>query len=256
MPESVLLVTSLTPRNIENQQRAVESWLRLGFSVVSLNARADIDVLGPRFRGVEFVEIQQGAQAACDESPVALDHVVDFLGSREMPVCGLIKPEIHLRATSATLRFLMEETKGALVYASHADVEALDDTTGEIRKSGFDIFLFDRELLKRIPSTEFRLGRSWWDLWLPFYLMRSSQGCPLKFVSFPFASRLAIAENGAEDAGYEKYGMLLAKFMDQGAYDALLAQSPETRRRSLEAMNLNVTMAVLFESRWLSCFPE
>ena len=255
MPENTLLVTSISPHNIENQQLAIESWLRLGFSVSSLNAEPEIDALKPLFRDVEFVAAQRGTGAGSGRSPVSFNDAVGFLNSRGSPVCGLIKSDIHLRATPAALQFLMEEAKGSLVYASRTDVNSLDDPTGDICKSSFDVFLFDREILKTLPPTELCLGQSWWDLWLPYCLIRLPGSFPLKFVSFPFATHIMNARNREEGGDYDRYGMHFARFLDLSTHDALLSQPPGMLRKSLEAISLNVAMAIFFESRWLSCFP-
>jgi hypothetical protein len=256
MSDRTLLVTSIAPHNVENQQRAIESWLRLGFSVSSLNTPSEIDQLKPLFGNVEFVAVQRDAQADCGKPLVYLNDVVAFLGSRGSPVCGLINSDIHLRATPETVRYLLEEAKNSMVLASRTDVKTLDDATGEVYKFGFDVFLFDRSILDILPPTEFCLGQPWWDLWLPSCLIHPPRRFPLKFVSFPIAFHIELAKNWANDGSYEKYGMQFAKFLDQGTHDALLKQSPETLRSSLESLRLNVAMAILFESRWISCFPE
>lgn len=254
MPENIVLVTSICPHDLENQQRAVGSWLRLGLSVFSLNAQSEIDTLRPYFDNVEFVAVQENACAGGEKSKISLNDVTGFLGAHGSPVCGVIKPDIHLRASPGALRFLMDEAKGSLVYASRTDVASLDDAAGVICKSSFDAFLFDRMILKSLPSTDLCLGRPWWDLWLPYCLMRSPY--TLKFASFPFASHPMSAQRGQDGDDYEKYGLLFARFLDQDAHNALSVQAPEVLGKALEAMQLNVAMAILFESRWLSCFPE
>lgn len=256
MLENTLLVTSIAPHNIENQHLAIESWLRLGFSVTSLNTQSDVDDLKPLFGGVEFVAVHKDVGAEPGRPQISLNDVIGFLDSRGSPVCGLIKPDIHLQATPVALQFIIEEAKGSLVYASRTDVNSLDDATGDICKSSFDVFLFDHEILKAFPSTELCLGQSWWDLWLAYCLIRAPGRFPLKFVAFRFATHLVNGSNCEDGSAYDRYGMHFAKFLDQGTHDALLAQPPEMLRKSLEAISLNVAMAILFESRWLSCFPE
>jgi hypothetical protein len=256
MPEPTLLVTSIAPHNIENQQRAIESWLRLGFAVTSLNAPSEIEELKPFFGNVEFVAVQRDAQADCGKPLVYLNDVVAFLGSHGTPVCGLINSDIHLRATPETVRYLLEEAKNSMVLASRTDVKTLDDATGEVYKFGFDVFLFDRAILETLPSTEFCLGQPWWDYWLASCLIRLPRQFPLKFASLPITIHIEQASNLHNDDNYRKYGLQFAKFLDQGTHNALLKQTPETLRGSLETLSLNVAMAILFECQWISCFPE
>jgi len=256
MPEPTLLVTSIAPHNVENQQRAIESWRRLGFSVASLNTPSELEPLKPLFPGVEFVPVPRDARADCGKPLVYLNDVVAFLRSRGSPVCGLINSDIHLRATPETVRYLLAEARNSMVLASRTDVKTLDAATGEVYKFGFDVFLFDRAILEILPSTEFCLGQPWWGHWLPSCLMRPPRRFPLKFISFPVATHVELAENCDNNDIYGKYGMQFAKLLDQTMHEALLTQSPEMLKSSLDALRLNVAMTILFESQWISCFPE
>ena len=260
MTDPTLLVTSIAPHNIENQQRAIESWLRLGFSVASLNTPSEIDQLKPLFRNVEFVAVPRDARADCGKPLVYLNDVVAFLGSRGSPVCGLINSDIHLRATPDTVGYLLQEAKNSMVLASRTDVKTLADTTGEIYKFGFDVFLFDRAILETLPPTEFCLGQPWWDYWLASRFINSPQGAPcrfsLKLVAFPFAVHVKHEKYWDHSGNYEKYGLRFAKLLDPATHNSLLTQSPETLKGSLKSLSLNVAMAILFESQWISCFPE
>ena len=255
MSDNRMLVTSITRRDIENQQRAIAGWSRLGFSVCSLNARADIEDLKPLFDTVEFVEAPAAGRPYQGGSLVSFDDVVALLVERGSPVCGLIRSDVHLRATPEALRFVMQEAKGSLLFASRTDVGSFADATGEVRKSGFDAFFFDPDALRTLPATGLPFDGFWWDLWLPYCHMSSAGGLPLKFVSFPFAVHVTSAEGSAMDDAYAKGGMAFAEFLDPGAHAALLGQPPELLKGSLDALKLNVAMAILFESRWLSCFP-
>jgi hypothetical protein len=259
MPEPTLLVTSIAPHNIENQQRAIESWLRLGFAVTSLNAPSEIEELKPFFGNVEFVAVQRDAQADCGKPLVYLNDVVAFLGSHGTPVCGLINSDIHLRATPETVRYLLEEAKNSMVLASRTDVKTLDDATGEVYKFGFDVFLFDRAILETLPSTEFCLGQPWWDYWLASCFINSPQSAPCKFslklAAFPFAVHVRHEKYWDRGGNYEKYGLHFAKHLDQRTHTALLEQAPETLRNSLHSLSVNVAATVLLQSQWISYVP-
>ena len=256
MSEPTLLVTSIAPHNIENQQRAIASWLRLGFSVSSLNTPSEIDKLRPLFGNVEFVAVQRDARADCGKPLVYLNDVIAFLGARGSPICGLINSDIHLRATPETVRYLLEEAKNSMVLANRTDVTTFDDVTGEVYKFGFDVFLFDRAILGILPSTEFCLGQPWWDHWLASRFINSSRNVAgkfsLKLVAFPFAIHVKHEKYWDQGGNYEKYGIHFAKFLDQGTHDALLTQSPEILRNSLYTLSVNVAAAILLQGQWIS----
>ncbi len=256
MTDRTVLATSIGPGNIENQRLAIESWLRLGFSVSSLNAPADVEKLRPQFTGVDFFTVPEIFQPGQGIPSVSMKDVVAFLSQHGSPVCGLISPDVHLRASPAAAQFLLEEAKNSMVLSHRTDIDSLDHVTGEICKSGFDVFLFDREVLSTLPAGEFRFGQPWWDFWLASCLILPPRRFPLKLVSFPFAFRSKDHTSLSDEGSYARYGMHFAKFLDEGTYDALLKQPPAALRTSLEAMGLNVAMAILFECQWFSCFPE
>lgn len=256
MSDDTPLVTCITPQNIDNQQLAIESWLRLGFSVSSLNTPSEISVLKPHFAGVEFLAVQKRASAEVGRCAVYLDDALARIDAHGASVGGLIKSDIHLSATPASVRFLVKSARNSLLLASRADVDSLDAAAGEICKSGFDFILFDRAILRLFPVTELCFVQSWWALWLPYCLVRQPGRFPLKFVSYPFARRIIMASSCEEGGDFEQEGLRFAKLLDQSAYAALSTQSPEAMKSSLTAMRLNVAMAILFESHWLSCFSE
>jgi len=255
MADHAVLATSIKPDNIENQRLAIESWLRLGFSVASLNTPSDVEKLRPQFKDVDFFAVQENAQTRHGKSSIAMKDVIAFLGQYGSPICGLINPDIHWRATPAATQFLLEEARNSMVLAHKTEVGSLDDVTGDICKLGFDVFLFDRAVLGTLPASEFRFGQPWWDYWLASCLMLPRR-FPLKFASIPFAFGLKGNTSSSDEANQAKYGMNFAKFLDQGTYDALLKQPPAALKSSLETLSLNVAMAILFECQWISYFPE
>jgi len=259
MTEHTMLVTSIAPHNVKNQQLAIESWLRLGFTVASLNTPSEIDQLKPRFGNVEFIAVQRDARVDCGKPLVYLNDVIAFLGSRGSPVCGLVNSDIHLHATPAAVRFLLEEAKNSMVIANRMDVNTLDDAAGEIYKFGFDAFLFDRAVLATLPSTEFCLGQPWWDYWLASRFINSPQSAPcgfsLKMVAFPFAIHVKHEKHWDQDGNYEKYGMHFAKCLDPQTYATIKTQSPATMRNALHNLSINVAATVLLQGKWISYVP-
>ncbi|MBI5461693.1 MAG: hypothetical protein HY941_05855 [Gammaproteobacteria bacterium] len=260
MTERTLLVTSIAPHNILNQQLAVESWLRLGFSVASLNAPSEIEQLGPDFSTVEFVAVHKDASQDCGKPLVYLDDVVAFLRSHGTPVCGLINSDIHLRATPAMIDYLIGEARGSMVLSNRTDVDTLDQDAGEIYKFGFDAFFFDKSILDMLTSTDFCLGQPWWDYWLASRFMKSPQGVScrfaLKLANFPFAVHVKHDKKWDHSGNYERYGLKFAKYLDPSTHAALQVQAAETLRNSLHSLSVNVAATVLLQAQWLSYIPR
>ena len=260
MTERTMLVTSIAPHNIQNQQLAIASWQRLGFSVTSLNASSEIAQLKPAFKDVDFVTVQKDALLDCGKPLVYLDDVIAFFRSNGSPVCGLINSDIHLRATPGMIRYLIGQAKDSMVLFNRTDVDTIDQDAGEIYKHGFDAFLFDKSILDMLTPTEFCLGQPWWDYWLASRFMKSPQSAPcrfsLKLAAFPFAVHVSHEKKWDHSGNYQKYGLIFAKILDPATYNALNEQSAEMQRNSLHSLSINVAATVLLQAQWLSYIPK
>lgn len=254
MSERTMLVTSVAPHNIENQRRAIESWLHLGFSVTSLNSKEEADHLRPLFEDVEFSLVARDAHVECGRPLVYLDDVVAFLRQRGTPVCGVINSDIHLRATPATMRFLLDEARGSLVFANRVDVDSLESMTGENFSRGFDLFLFDHAILRYLPSTRFCLGQPWWDYWLPSCLFKVPS-VRLKLLAFPLALHVKHALNWHLD-NFDKYGLHFVQCFEPEVHRRMLSETPEKQKESTRSYNLQALAMIWLRSQWLSCLPD
>lgn len=252
MHEQVNLVTSVAPHNAENQQRALDSWLRAGFSVTSLNAEAEIDACRHLFPDLNFQPVTRDASAECGRPLVYLDDVVAYLKQHGSSVTGLINSDIHLRADPATIEHVVDQARGAFLMSCRTDVDTLEDQTGEIFKHGIDVFLFDKQILDRVPASKFCLGQPWWDYWLPSCMLGMSQKIPLKLVTFPFIAHIRHASNWDRDRNFEKYGLHCMQFFDPAKHQALMNQTPEQLRLSIGVYSVQLAQAIWRNSQWLS----
>lgn len=164
----ITVATSIAPKGIDKQQRAIQSWRVLGFRIASLNTAAEIAELAPQFPGVEFIQVSRDGRSLAGKPYVFLDDVLDYLRQDSgSDIVGIVNSDIILRADSALTEYLVREAEGALVYGSRVDIKAADDTTGALYHRGLDFFFMDREVIERLPRTQFMLGVPWWDYWVP-----------------------------------------------------------------------------------------
>jgi hypothetical protein len=162
----VTIATSLAPRDIDGQQQAIQSWLNMGFHVISLNSTEELPFFQERFSGVEFVVAQRNAKLKYGKSLVYLDDVLEVLQKGNSPICGIVNSDIHLR-DSRLYPFVIKEAVGALVYGARIEVNSLNDSDGYMDPCGFDYFFLDRDLIHYYPKEEYCLGAPWWDFWMP-----------------------------------------------------------------------------------------
>ncbi len=252
MREPVKLVTSVAPHNVENQQRAIDSWLRAGFSVISLNAEAEIGQTRKLFPDIDFQPVTRDASAECGRPLVYLDDVFAFLRKNGTQICGLINSDIHLRAEEASVNYVVEQARGSLLMTCRTDVESLECQNGEVFKHGIDVFLFDKEVLDLAPSSKFCLGQPWWDYWLPSCILGMKRQIPLKLVTFPFVAHIRHTSNWDHDRNFEKYGLHCMQYFDPAKKQELMKQSAEQLRLSIGQYSVQMAHAIWRHSRWLS----
>jgi len=252
MREPVNLVTSVAPHNVENQRLAINSWLRAGFYVTSLNAQSEIDRSRRLFPEINFQPVTRDASSECGRPLVYLDDVFAYLRKNGSEVCGLINSDIHLRTDEATIRYAVEQARGSLLLACRIDVESIDSRIGEVFKHGFDMFLFDRVILDLVPSSRFCLGQPWWDYWFPSCILGMQRQIPLKLVTFPFIAHIRHSSGWNRDRNFEKYGLHCMQYFDPARGRELMKQPTGQLRQSIGTYSAEVAHAIWGHSRWLS----
>ncbi len=163
----IVIATSIAPSNVETQRRAVDSWLELGFSVVSLNIQSEIEQLSCHYPRVKFIPVVRDAASRAGKPLVYLDDVLSALAGSGAAVCGIINSDVELRAKADFSDFIANYAQNGIVYGSRIDIDSVDDSQGKEYLGGFDYFFFSHDVIDCFPRTEFCLGSPWWDYWMP-----------------------------------------------------------------------------------------
>jgi GT2 family glycosyltransferase/tetratricopeptide (TPR) repeat protein len=189
----VTIATSIAPKDLAKQKRAIQSWLDLGFEVLSLNVDRELKRLQPEFPGVRFVCARRNGSKLAGKPYVFVDDVMAALKQAGGEIVGIVNSDIMLRSGSRLLDDLSREAAGCLLYGSRVDVENIEDSEGRLYHRGFDFFFFDRKIIDQLAKTSFMLGVPWWDYWLPYAVME--RGVPVKRIETPLAYHLRHAIN-------------------------------------------------------------
>ena len=165
-PGRVAVATSIAPKNLENQQAAIATWLSLGIFVLSANIPEEIAILQPHFPGVHFVPVARDARELTGKPLVYFDDMLQILGGAGAQVCGIVNSDIHLRADGGFLDFLVQESRNSFIYGSRINLLSLERRSGSPYDSGFDFFFFDPAVTEGLyPAAPFAIGATWWDYW-------------------------------------------------------------------------------------------
>ncbi len=179
------IATSIAPKEIEKQARAIESWAKLGFRPVSINCIEEIDALRESFPQVEFVPAKRDAREVFGKPLIYFDDFLEYFRQGDFEFGGIVNSDIFLAGDEGIISFIKSQARGSLVYGSRINVDSLEVLEGEVYEQGFDFFFFHKSLIPHIPKTEFCVGAPWWDYWAP--LIAALEGFQIKRVVGPFA---------------------------------------------------------------------
>lgn len=185
---SLTIATTISPSgDLQNQQKAIASWLDMGFRVISVNPASELSKLKPFFSGVDFVPTWRDAAGKFERSFVYFDDILAALTASGSDICGIINSDIHL-VGDGLASFISHQAEHAFLFGARLDVKSLDEQEKCTWFNGFDYFFFKREIIELYPPEEFCLGLPWWDYWA--VLVPIAKGIPVKRIVTPIAYHL------------------------------------------------------------------
>lgn len=184
----ITIGTSIAPGSEAKQQRAVASWLALGFDVVSFNIRAEIEQLATRYPEVRFVEVTRDGRERTGKPLVCVDDMFAWFRNSGQRHGGFVNSDIVLQPADPAgfLAALRANIDGGLCFARRVEVQSLDRLEGDYYYPGFDAWFWDRCVLGAFEqATEFYVGFPHWDYYA--ILMPLLHGFPIRQFAFPVA---------------------------------------------------------------------
>ena len=186
--EAITVATSIAPyNNLDFQKKALDSWLTLGFNIISVNAPNEIAVLQQHFPDIQFTAALRNTNNKFGTAYVYFDDILHSLAIQETNICGIIKSDIYLTGQKLP-DLLRQEASRSLIYGSRMDVATID-TDNNKKLPGFDYFFFGKEIISRYPQDEFCFGLSCCELWT--VLIPMAHHIPLKKLISPVAYHAA-----------------------------------------------------------------
>lgn len=166
--KQITVATTISPRNIENQKNAIQTWIKAGFRVVSLNCIEEWNSIKEYFLEVEFVIADRDAREQYGKPYVYFDDFLRYFITCDSEVCGIINSDIHLLGINEDFHgFIGHEAENSMIFGQRVEIDDLEDLNGYFC-TGYDYFFFDRRIASIYPEEEFCLGQPIWDLWIVF----------------------------------------------------------------------------------------
>lgn len=188
MGNRIAMVTSIAPKNIEIQQKAIKSWVKQGFKVISCNIQEEIEQIRDMFQDVEFVKVERDARAIIGKPCPYIYDMLQVLRDRAYDVCGIVNSDIHLKNFSDNVyEFVRNKAKDAIVFMRRQEIEALSDVKkfqSTMFFGGIDVFWFQKEMIAAIEDDGLILGQAMWDYWFP--IMAHKNGIKIRELINPF----------------------------------------------------------------------
>ena len=162
------IFTSIAPKNFDRQKPAINSWIRLGFDVYSVNTSDyEIDYVQQVFPDVKTILKRPIIRG---KFYVEINHILDEI-FKTGETCWIINSDIILNITQSEIEEINDLAKYTLVFGSRIDIDY--DDSKEVYKYGFDYFILNNNLNHLFTSrTEFCMGQTWWDYWMPITCIR------------------------------------------------------------------------------------
>ncbi|MED4227138.1 hypothetical protein [Neobacillus cucumis] len=164
--QKILLATSISPNRIEIQKMAIDTWLKLGFSVVSLNTKEEAAILQQHFPHIQFHVVERSAKERYGKPYVYIYDFMRYLDRTDYKIVGIINSDIHFKGVKNDfIDFIYKEALDSLVYGHRLDVNNLDDNDGTL-SNGVDYFFFDKNLISIYKDEGLCMGQPAWDWWM------------------------------------------------------------------------------------------
>jgi len=208
----ITIATSIVPRNFETQRVAINSWLHLGFKVISLNSAEEAAIVAQNFPDIPIKIVNRTAESTTGRPYVFFDDVCSAMSEVQTEICGIVNSDILFRAGSDFIDFIVETVSDGLLFGARIDVGSMSNFDGEKFIYGFDYFFFSKRVLKVFPESGFCLGVPWWDYWAPFVPL--VKGFPCKELISPVAFHLWHETKWASRLFYD-YGKMFAEKISQ-----------------------------------------
>ncbi|MAV88629.1 MAG: hypothetical protein CMM67_10335 [Rhodospirillaceae bacterium] len=182
----ITIATSINPDSrIDIQKEAIESWIKAGFRVVSLNETNEIKKLSNTFRNIDFIPQIRTAKALFAKPYIYISDILAYLKTQNSRISGIINSDIYFKNTESFSSFLIQEAENSLIFGPRLEVKTFKSSDGKMDPFGFDYFIFDKKLMSDWKESRFCIGLPSWDHWFP--LVSMFNGRNLKKIITPFA---------------------------------------------------------------------
>lgn len=165
------MVTSISPKNLDNQREAIDTWVRAGFEIISCNIKLEIEQIKDKFQNIKFVEVtRDGSEVMGKPCPYIYD-MLQILKQNADEICGIVNSDIYLhKFDNEAFECIQKQARDKLLFMRRNDINTLQDINNlncELFFGGIDVFIFSKRYIDIIEDDGLLIGQAMWDYWFP-----------------------------------------------------------------------------------------
>jgi hypothetical protein len=163
-PMNVCVYTSISPTHAlgDIQQHAAMSWIKAGIPYTTMNSYGEQAVVP---EGARAIVTNQDGRDLYGKPYIFIDDMLELADRDEVDVAIITNSDIEL---IGDITAHLEAAKYHMVISRRIEYTT-SPKDGKVYPYGIDLFMIPRRMLKFWPRSQFVLGQTWWDYWLPYW---------------------------------------------------------------------------------------
>ena len=171
----MVLITSLSPKHINKniQQKAIDSWVKLGLKCFSFNHPSELPSLR-NYKNIIFIEAQQTMKHVFGKHYVTISEMINWARRQESEHFCFINSDIELADDARTLNVIKANLDvGKMVVVNRNDYDKNKSNT-TVYHLGIDAFFMNDKHLEIYPPSLLCMGQCFWDYNIPFTAIKNN----------------------------------------------------------------------------------
>ena len=168
---NIPIITSIMPKRIEEQKKAISTWLAQGFTPIAINYDDEIENLKQLFPEVRFITAQMNSVKKLGKKRIFINEIIlqinTCMAQNNYRFIGIINSDVSLYNIDIDL--LSHHVTSSLVFSRRADIKTYEYPDSTPYNYGFDAFFFHPDFLQDFPQCSLALGEPWWDIAIPLW---------------------------------------------------------------------------------------
>ena len=171
----MIAITSLSPTHINSgiQQKAIDSWLKLGLKCYSFNKVSEIEMLSNKFTGIQFVPTTKTMEASFGKPYVSISAMIDWAKEQDCEEFCFINSDIELGYDVKLLGRIKSRMFTSVVISNRFDYDKKKVNTVQYL-AGIDAFFLSKKHLSIYPPSLFCMGQCFWDYYIPYVALKNN----------------------------------------------------------------------------------